>query len=152
MTVETIKDVLDLTRRLHINLACALKRASEETRQERLRMLLDYLYEHESELGRVIALSEKDAHQSALHTWCAEYIDKQPFTPEAVENIDYSTMSTAAVMQSILTIHEQIIDLYRYLSTRAVVTTAEEFLNFILTLEQHEAMRMVRDIEKLEDL
>lgn len=61
-------------------------------------------------------------------------------------------MSTVLVMQSILIIHEQIIDLYRHLSTQAVVPKAEELLNFILTLEQHETMRMVRDIEKLEDL
>ena len=50
------------------------------------------------------------------------------------------------------TIHDRIIDLYRYLATHAEVSSSEELLNSLLALEQHEAMRMVRDAEELEDL
>lgn len=152
MTVETIKDILELTRLLHGNLANTLARASREAQQERSRMLLDYLSQHEQELSRVVALSEKDAQAAALHTWCTEYFDKHPFTLETPAETDYANMSTTEVMHSLLVIHDRIIDLYRYLSTRADASSAAELLNGLLTLEQHEVMRMMRDVEELEDL
>ncbi|MEC9481727.1 MAG: hypothetical protein UMU75_00185 [Halomonas sp.] len=152
MTVETIKDVLALTRELHANLACTLERAAHQAHEERLHMLLDYLARHERELSRVVALSESDAQAAALHTWCAEYVDKHPFALATLGGIDYASMDTAEVMRSLLTIHERLIDLYRYLATRAEVSSAEELLSNLLALEQHEAMRMVRDAEELEDL
>ena len=148
MTVETIKDILELTRRLHANLADKLKCAAKDAQQEKLRMLLDYLSQHEQELSRAIALSEKDTEKAVLQTWCAEYFDKHPFKLETLGNLDFANMSTGDVMRSLLAVH----DLYRYLSTRAEVSSTEELLNGLLALEQHEIMRMIRDAEKLEDL
>ena len=152
MTVETIKDILELTRRLHANLADKLKCAAKDAQQEKLRMLLDYLSQHEQELSRAIALSEKDTEKAVLQTWCAEYFDKHPFKLETLGNLDFANMSTGDVLRSLLAVHDRIIDLYRYLSTRAEVSSTEELLNGLLALEQHEIMRMIRDAEKLEDL
>lgn len=152
MTVETIEDVLELTRRLHANLADTLQHASYGAQQERLRMLLDYLSLHERELSRVIALIEEDAQPAALHTWCAEYFDKHPFAHEELDRIDYARMTVTEVMLSLLSIHERIINLYRYLSARAEISSTEELLNGVLALEQHEVMRMMRDAVRLEDL
>lgn len=152
MTVETIKDILELTRRLHSNLADKLQRAAKGIQQEKLRMLLDYLSQHEQELSRILALSEKDAEKAALQTWCAEYFDKHPFKLETWSSLDFANMNTGEVMRSLLTVHDEIIDLYRYLSTRAEVSSTEELLTGLLALEQHEIMRMIRDTEKLEDL
>lgn len=109
MTVETINDVLELTRQLHANLADALERASREVKQERLRMLLDYLSLHERELSRVVALSEDDASTAAIHTWCTEYFDMHPFALERLDNIDYANMRPEEVMGSLLAIHNQLL-------------------------------------------
>lgn len=152
MTVETIKDILELTRRLHANLALTLQHAARDAPQEKLHMLLDYLSQHEQELSRVIALSEEDAEKAVLQTWCAEYFDKSPFKLETLDNLDFANMSTDDVLRSLLAVHDRIIDLYRYLSMRAEVSSTEELLNGLLALEQHEIMRMIRDAEKLEDL
>lgn len=152
MTVETIQDVLKLTRQLHANLADTLERASRHAHQERLVMLLDYLSRHERELSRVVALSEQDAQAAALHTWCADYVDKHRFTPKTLDSLDYAAMSTADVMAAVLAIHDQVIELYHYLSTRAEVSSAQELLHSLLELERHETMRMTRDAEELEDL
>lgn len=134
MTVETIHDVLELTRQLHANLADALGRASREVKQERLRMLLDYLSLHERELSRVVALSENDASAAAIHTWCTEYFDRHPFALERLDNIDYANMHSAEIMRSLLAIHDQLIDLYRFLARRADVSSTEELLNNLLAL------------------
>ncbi|WP_035578034.1 hypothetical protein [Halomonas sp. TG39a] len=149
MSVETIQQMLKMTRLLHTNLAYSLNKASLSTKKEKVRMLLDYLSLHEKELSRVLALSEQDAQSAAIHTWCVEHFDKNFIT---LENIDYSNMTFAEIMCSIVTIHNKIIELYRYLALRAETVVANELLNNLLTLEQHEAMRMVRDAQELEDL
>lgn len=75
-----------------------------------------------------------------------------PFKLETLGNLDFANMGTDDVLRSLLAVHDRIIDLYRYLSTRAEVSSTEELLNGLLALEQHEIMRMIRDAEKLEDL
>ena len=149
MSVETVQQLLKMTRLLHTNLANSLEKASLSTKNEKVLMLLDYLSLHEKELSRVLALSEQDAQSAAIHTWCIEYFDKHAI---ALDNIDYSNMTFAEIMRSIVTIHNKIIELYRYLALRAESVVANELLNNLLTLEQHEAMRIVRDAQELEDL
>lgn len=152
MAIETIKDILELTQRLHIDLANALRHASLDVQHQKLKMLLDYLSQHERELGRVVALTERDAHSAILNTWCAEYFDKYPFAKEKVDSIDFAHMNSVEIMISLLSIHEKVIDLYRYLSERAETPSIEEMLSNLLKLEQHEVMRMMRDAERLDDM
>lgn len=152
MTLETIDEVLDWTQRLHANLADCLTRASHQTHQERLRMLLDYLALHERELSQTLTLAKGDAQTAATHTWCTEYFDKLPFERETLDKADFSTMNAAEVMNYMTAIHDRIADLYRYLSVRAEVTSSQELLTNLLSLEEHEAMRMVRNAKEMEDL
>lgn len=112
-------------------------------------MLLDYLSLHERELSRALKLSKNDAQAAAINTWCIDYFDKHTF---ALEGIDYVNMTFSEIMHSIVTIHNNIIDLYRYLALRTEALEAKELLNNVLFLEQQEAMRIVRDAEELEDL
>ncbi|RUR27309.1 hypothetical protein ELY33_15525 [Vreelandella andesensis] len=152
MTVETIQDVLELTRKLHTDLADVFEHASQASHQERLRMLFDYLSKHERELSQVVALTITSGRPGVLDTWCAEYFDKHSFTFEQLNTTNYLQMNSEEVMHSLLLIHNQLIDLYRYLSSRAETSAVEELLNGVLALEQHEIMRMMRDAEELEDL
>ncbi|MBT2774338.1 hypothetical protein J7J47_19095 [Halomonas sp. ISL-60] len=149
MSVETIQQVLEMTQLLHTNLAHGLEKASHSAPEEKVRMLLDYLSLHEKELSRVLELSKQDAQAAAIHTWCVEYFDKHFF---ALNNIDYANMSFAEIMQSIVSTHSKIIELYRFLAMRTEAAEAKELVSNLLTLEQHEIMRMVRDAEKFEDL
>jgi hypothetical protein len=149
MSVETIKDVLEMTRLLHTNLANRLEQASLSAQDEQVHMLLDYLSLHEKELSRVLELSEQDAQAAAIHTWCIAYFDKHTFD---LDNLDYTTMTFAEIMYSIITIHNTIIELYRYLALQTEAVVAKELINNLLFLEQHEAMRMVRDMQRFEDL
>ncbi|SBR51581.1 MULTISPECIES: hypothetical protein [unclassified Halomonas] len=149
MPVETINQVLEMTRLLHDNLANKLGKAASYQQKEKVHMLLDYLSLHERELSRTLKLSKNDAQAAAINTWCIDYFDKHTF---ALEDVDYVNMTFSEIMRSIVTIHNNIIDLYRYLALRTEAVEAKALLNNILFLEQHEAMRIVRDAEELEDL
>ncbi|SHF68148.1 hypothetical protein SAMN02745148_03278 [Modicisalibacter ilicicola DSM 19980] len=152
MQVETIGDVLDWTRAVHGNLADCMAHCSKGADQERVRMLLDYLAEHERELSRVLELTKQDASPSALHTWCYEYFERYPVKPHEQCNEDFRNMDTRDIMSAVLALHEKVTDLYRYLHSRAEVNSTRELLANLIELEEHEAMRMARDAGRMEDL
>ncbi|MCQ4318850.1 ATPase [Stutzerimonas stutzeri] len=152
MQVETLGDVLDWTKAAHTSIADCLAHCSQASRQERVRMLLDYLALHERELSRALTLSKQDASPSALHTWCYEYFKKYPIEPHEQCNEDFRDMDTDLVMAKVLAFHEKVMGLYRYLLSRAEVTSSRELLENLLSLEEHEAMRMARDVGRMQDM
>jgi hypothetical protein len=61
-------------------------------------------------------------------------------------------METRQVVATLLATHEKIIGLYRYLHSRAGVTSSRELLEQLMKLEEHEARRIARDTARMEDL
>ena len=76
MKVETFSDVLDWTRAVHRNLADCAAHCGAGSRHEKVRMLLDYVHEHETRLNRILESSQKDADPAALNSWAYEFFEK----------------------------------------------------------------------------
>lgn len=152
MRVETLGDVLDWTKRTHANLADCLARCSRKTHRERLKMLLDYLVEHERQLSHTLELARHDAMPSALNTWCYEYFENAPARPERQCQAQFRDMDVDEVMAAVLAFHDQVTGLYRYLLDNADVPSARELLENLLSLEEHEAMRLARDAGRMNEL
>lgn len=152
MQVETMGDVMDWTQRAHARMAECLDNCARDTRGERLRMLLDYLSEHERRLAHVLELSKEDASRQALDTWAQEFFEKAPIKPEEACQEDFHDRDIASILQSVLAMHDKMVELYRYLAEKAHAPSTEQLLNSLLDLEQHEAMRMARDTDMLEDV
>jgi ribonucleotide reductase alpha subunit len=115
-------------------------------------MLLDYLSEHERELDRVLRLSEEDASKQALNTWCYDYFEKAPVKPHERCDQDFSDQDTGDIIADVMAMHEKVVDLYRYMASRAEVPSTRELMESLCDLEEHEAMRMARDAARMEDL
>ncbi|QJX02859.1 hypothetical protein HML84_17460 [Alcanivorax sp. IO_7] len=81
MKVETFSDVLDWTRAVHRNLADCAAHCGAGSRHEKVRMLLDYVHEHETRLNRILESSQKDADPAALNSWAYEFFEKAPVRP-----------------------------------------------------------------------
>ncbi|SFI23456.1 hypothetical protein [Modicisalibacter xianhensis] len=152
MQVETLGDVLDWTKAAHTNLADCLSHCSTSSRRERVKMLLDYLAQHERELSRTLEMSRQDASPSALNTWCYEYFEKYPIEPHEQCNDAFRDKDTDQVMAAILAWHDKVSGLYRFLLSRAETNSARELLTNLLSLEEHETMRIVRDAGRMEDI
>lgn len=152
MQVETMADVLEWTRSVHANMATCLAHCSAGCKREKVKMLLDYLAEHEHALERVLLLSQQDASRQALNTWCYDYFDKAPVKPHEQCQDDFRDKDTDDIIANVLAMHEKIIALYRYLASQAQVPSARNLLESLLALEEHEAMRLARDTGSLADL
>ena len=78
MQIETLKDVLHWTREFHQHLSQCLSHCADKNMDERARMILAYLSDHEKALTKVVSGFETSGDEHALNTWCYEYVAKHP--------------------------------------------------------------------------
>lgn len=152
MQVETMADVLEWTRGAHANMARCLEHCSASSKHEKVKMLLDYLAQHERTLERVLKLSQEDASQQALNTWCYDYFDKAPVKPHERCDNDFRDRDLNEIIANVLAMHEKMIGLYRYIASRTEVPSSRALMESLLELEEHEAMRLARDTGRMTDL
>ncbi|MCB1693629.1 MAG: ATPase, partial [Pseudomonadales bacterium] len=142
MKVETIADVIHWTREFHRLLSNCLQRGQSASKEERVRMLLGYLSEHESKLADVLEDFESRGETGALHTWSYDYLDDHPVKPHPDCDKAYDEMTAEEVMQQVEHEHNQIIGLYKHLRGRIDTPSAVDVIDQLISLEEHEAMRM----------
>lgn len=152
MQIETLRDVLHWTTEFHQHLSECLAHCASKNESERAKMLLDYLADHEEKLAYVVERFEKTGDSSALNTWCFEYINKHPIVQHVHCDAPFADLDATQIMAVIVDQHEQIIELYRYLASRAGVPSAMELLESLKSLEEHEMMRMAQTANRFEDL
>ena len=119
---------------------------------ERARMILAYLSDHEKALTKVVSGFETSGDEHALNTWCYEYVAKHPIVRHAHCDAPFAELDTTQIMEVIVDQHQQVIELYRYLASRADIPSAEELMESLRSLEEHEMMRMAQSANRFGDL
>lgn len=152
MNVETFKDVIEWTQALHHRLAECLQHCSTKHEEQRAKWLLSYLADHESELATVVAGFEQNADPKALNTWVYDYLGHQPVDPHRTCDAPYSQMTFEQISHAVFDLHNQVIDLYRYLESRAEIPEAQVLLKQLLCIEEHETMRLAQQAARIGDL
>ena len=152
MQIETLKDVLHWTKEFHTQLSRCLQHCADKNQDTRAQMLLTYLVTHEEKLATVVARFEQSGDSRALNTWCYEYLDKHPIVQHQHCDAPFADLDTEQIMAVIVEQHQQVIELYRYLLSQAVIPSARELLEGLKSLEEHEAMQMSHSANRLHDL
>ncbi len=152
MSVETVRDVMELARKVHHHVARDLDTRFTVEGQERIRMLLAYLSDHEAKLEKVIEQSEADAAGGALDTWLTDYLNNAPTLKHLAEPLDFSSDDADVLVMRVLELHEHLIGLYQHLAEKAPTPAVAELLGALQELERHEAMRMARDVGRMSEL
>lgn len=152
MQIENLKDVLHWTFQFHQHLAECLIDCVDKNENQRAKILLSYLAEHEEKLAEVIDKFEQTEGSQALNTWCYEYLDKNPIVQHKHCDAPFAELDTLQIMAVIIDQHQQVIELYRYLYSRAVIPAAQELLGNLKSFEEHEVMLMSQAANRLEDI
>lgn len=152
MQVETIRDILQWTSQFHAHLSKCLARGAKQNTSERATMLLRYLADQETRLAGVLAESEKTASINALNTWCYEYMDKHSIVHDAFCDPPFGNLQAGQVVGIVMGQHQQVIELYRNLSARSDIPEAQELLESLQSLEEHEAMQMAQSGNRFSDM
>ncbi len=151
MNIETLKDVLHWTQQFHQNLGECLSHCADENIDERAKLMLDYLSEHEKVLSNVVTGFENSGNEHALNTWCYEYVNRHPITQHAHCDTPFADLDATQIMEVVSDQHQQVIELYRHLASRADIPAARELLESFQALEEHEMMRMSHASNRFED-
>ena len=152
MELKTFKDLIDWTRTLHHHMATCLAQSAGEHEEARARILLDYLATHESELEKTVQGFENDADARVLKTWIYDFLTHNPIETHRTCDLPYTQLDFNGICHEIFDFHDQIIELYQNLQDRAEIPEAREVVENLLNLERHEAMRIAREIGRMQDV
>ncbi|KAE8437967.1 ATPase, partial [Vreelandella piezotolerans] len=106
----------------------------------------------EAEMQRVVARFEQTTDAKALKTYVYDYLEHKPIRTHRTCDAPYSTLSVDDICREVFDFHEQTINLYRTLVGKAEIPEAKELLDSLLALEEHEAMRLVRQTGRMNDV
>jgi tRNA A37 N6-isopentenylltransferase MiaA len=152
MEIETLRDVLEWTQQVHQHLSACLHHCSSENQQQRAVLLLNYLSDHEKRLSKLLKKTEETADPKALKTWCYEYFEKNPVVTHKHCEKPFADMNPEEIINEVMSLHEQVIDVYRQLNDQFETPSATRLIEALLQLEQHEAMRIAHGSNRLQDI
>lgn len=152
MESETFAEVLEWTQQLHTDLAEVLARAARTNKDERARMLLSYLAEHEVEMADNVAAFSSRADAKALGTHIYHYISHKVIDSEGICSAPYDTMDFDEISQLVFGLHDEVLDLYRTLLEKADIPELATLLEGLVQLEEHQVKLMVTQAGRMNDL
>jgi rubrerythrin len=146
-----VSELIDWIDTYHQALAEQYKVLANEAAKERAALLLNYLSEHHKVLAESIGKYETDAADSLLAIWS----DKCPELnlPESVSEL-HNTLSgknTEEIIKHVIEFHDILMDMYESLADEATNPSAKALFENLAEMERQEAMRTVRDAQRLED-
>ena len=152
MEIKTYADLIDWTRTLHGYLARCLAECATEHEETRARSLLDYLATHEAELEKTVEGFESESDRKALKTYVYDLLSHRPIQTHRTCDRPYTKLDFDAICREIFDFHDQVISLYQYLADRAEIPETRELVQNLLDLERHEAMRIAREVGRMQDV
>lgn len=152
MEIKTFSDLIDWTRQLHGHLAKCLAHCASKNEEERARLLLDYLAEHEGKMERMVSAFEAQAEPKVMKTYIYDYLSHQPIQSHRTCDAPYAQLGFDDICQEVFDYHQQIIELYRDIEARADIPEAKALLGSLLAMEEHEAMRLSRQTGRMSDI
>lgn len=144
MRLTQVRNTLDQVREFHGQLADYYTQLSDESAQQRLKLLLDHLASHETHLQESLAAYEKDAPQKVMNTfvdciYCDEIMatcKQTPITPD---------MSVDGVIQVAMDIDTCLLRFYREVAENADSVTVREVFGNLIDAEEAELRKLALD-------
>ncbi|MBD3639503.1 MAG: ATPase [Marinobacter sp.] len=152
MDIRTFGELINWTRDLHAHLARCLSHCATKNEEERARALLGYLAAHESEMERIVSEFRSQGDSRALETRVYDYLSHDPIQTHRTCNEPYAKLDFAGICKEVFDYHDQIENLYRTMADKAEIPEANALLQSLLAMEENEAMRLARQVGRMDDL
>ncbi|MDI5892638.1 2-hydroxyacyl-CoA dehydratase [Halomonas rhizosphaerae] len=153
MRFHQVKELVAWAADYHRGLAEQYDQLAAGDVNDRVRMALEYLAEHERKMQIELAnyLEEQSDHRKVLETWFDDPADF-PHAPTLDRLIEcMSCDSVQDVLSTALTMHRTLQDLYAHRVERASVEAEREFFASLSSGHEAEVRRLARDMQRLED-
>lgn len=152
MQVESIKEALAWTQNFHQNLAGTLEAKKYESDDERTNMLLDYLTDCEESLVKDLESLKSAADSHVLKTWGYEYMENFPPKNALDHDGALANLGQEQVVKHVEERHNEVIELYEHLKSKAHVPEVYDFIDQVMELERNEAKKIAQSTNRLQGL
>ncbi len=149
MSIETTKDVLDHSRKFHKIIADYYQKLSEKSEKERIKLLLNYLKDRESQIENTISDLETSLSKNILNSWF-NFSPCQTNLNQLKKLIDREK-TVEEVIDLFVHIDNCLIDLYTKLSESSKSEEVKEFFNNLIKLEEIHKIKSLKNISQFED-
>jgi len=151
MATENIRMLVGHLREVHQELAAHYHRLAESQQTPRLKMLLDYLGEHEDRLVHTLSEYGKGTDSGTLESWNQWLNDPDP--AEVIASVDLPDNPTEDdIADAAIKVSQSLIDFYRSIADDSVPDRVSEALHHLIALEEGSLKQVARDTGRLRDL
>jgi rubrerythrin len=136
-----VRDLLEQAARFHGDLAGFYHRLAGEAGQERVKLLLDYMSTHETNLKDSLDVFDEEASEGVLNTWIdRDYCDR---IVHACENMPQPpALDVENVIHLAMTVDDSLIRFYEELERKTDVESVREVFRNLVSMEQTELRRL----------
>lgn len=153
MKAETYRELIEWTQHLHGQLAsCMEAGAAAADTSERMRWLLQYLADHERCMQQMVVRFEQQADIKVLDSWVYDHFTENERTRALDAGQSFAGMDYDAVCAQVFDLHNDALDLYRYLEGRAETAAGRELMQELLAMEEHETLRLAAQAQRAQEM
>lgn len=153
MRFKQVKDIIDWIIEFHNDLSKKYHQMSEKNQSVRVKLLLDYLSDHETQLKQALEKYKNESNvDSVLQTWFNQM--PNPDYPKTLQELRacLCCVSVDETVTMAIQFHDLLIRMYEDLRNSSETQTVKDFFQSLYDMENHEKMRMVRDAARLGDI
>ena len=153
MAFETTKDVLDHARKFHTQLSEFYSLLSNKSEKQRVKLLLDYMSQHEKYLEETLTRYKEEVSEKILNTWL-----KYPPPPEILETCrevsinKTDDLTVDDVIELGVKLNQCLIDLYKEMIKNSETDEMREVFTNLMEMERRQELELVRDAQEWKDL
>lgn len=151
MRIERTRDILDNARKFHRLIAESYRQQGEKTGQERMQMLLNYLVLHEKHLEETLDEYGNLAAKRVLEHWFQNSPCDEKFE-ELKQLLVRDNPTEDHIIDLAMEIDGCMIDMYKSLAANAEDKDVRALFQDLVSLEENEERRMVRDAMWMQDM
>lgn len=142
--------MLEYAKSFHLRLRDYYEELSEDARDERLALLLEYMSRHEKNMSAALADYQPQAAKGILNTWL-QFVPEEPIQQALAENEVRSDMSVGQVVQRALKVDQGLIDLYGELADTTAVPRVQELFTSLLEQERRKQEQFGWSLQDFEE-
>ena len=152
MRFEKVRDVLDHANNFHQQASEYYRQLADQVTSPRVKMMLDYLSDHEKTLRHGLQEYQENASANLLDTWLQFTHDESTLSALSDATQAGAGMTLDDVVDLAMKVDRCLIELYREMaSSTDSKEVTELFLNFI-ELGKQEMLQMARNAAMAQDL
>lgn len=151
-TFETIGDVVDNAIELHRQAARTYRRLRESASNDRVRMLLGYMLDHQEAMETSVDQRKRSVGESVLGTYIQYSLDENPlhFLRTQLDEID--TLDLEETERLAARVDNYLVDLFEEALQEMDPPNVKEFLQDLLDLERLERRKLTMSISSMMDM